>query len=88
MFYVYFIKSLKNKKIYVGFTSKDPNLRLEEHNQGSNNWTKINKPFKLIYYETYFCEKDARLREKFYKMGFGKQIKNLIVDKIIEIFGE
>lgn len=79
MFYVYFAKSLKNNKIYVGYTIKEPLLRVKEHNQGSNSWSKINGPFKLIYYESYFCKTDALLREKFYKTGFGKKIKNLIV---------
>jgi len=61
---------------------------LEEHNKGSNVWTKNNKPFKLVYYETYFCDKDARNRERFYKMGFGKQIKDIIIDKVLKSIGE
>ena len=82
MFYVYFLESLKNGKIYVGQTSKLPQERLIEHNSGTNNWTRSNKPFKLIYYETYFCEEDSKLREKFYKMGFGKLIKQVIIDTL------
>ncbi len=79
MFYVYFLKSLKNKKVYVGFTEKEPLVRESEHNLGSNQWTKNNKPFKLIYYEKYCCKKDAKTRELFYKTGFGRQIKNAII---------
>jgi len=79
---VYFIESLKNSKVYVGSTTKDPTDRLKQHNQGKNSWTKNNGPFKLIYYETYFCMKDARARESFYKSGFGKAIKKIIVDFI------
>lgn len=79
MYCVYFAKSLKNSKIYVGFSSKDPAIRIGEHNRGINSWTKNNGPFKLMYYEKYFCKEDAKSRELFYKSGIGKQIKKEIV---------
>jgi len=82
MFAVYFIKSLKNKKVYVGMTEKQADERLHEHNIGSNKWTKENGPFKLIYFECYCCKADAIYREKFYKSGFGKIIKNSIVETL------
>jgi len=75
MFYIYFLKSLKNNKIYVGFTSKSPKIRTEEHNNGSNTFTKNNRPWKLEYYEIFICEKCARAREKFFKSGIGKTLK-------------
>ena len=83
MYFIYFIQSLKNNKVYVGFTSKDIKIRLYEHNKDTNSWTVRNKPFKLVYYESYHCEQDARARERFYKMGFGKQIKKIIIKTII-----
>lgn len=58
----------------------DVEKRLLQHNLGTNKWTKSNGPFKLIYYESYVCKKDAILREKFYKSGIGKQIKKLILE--------
>lgn len=79
MYFVYFIQSLKNKKVYVGLTEKSPSIRLNEHNAGSNAWSRNNKPFRLIYYEKYSCKEDAKAREIFYKSGFGKSIKKLIV---------
>lgn len=79
MFYIYFAKSLKNGKVYVGFTSKEPKIRVSEHNSGSSKWSKHNRPLKLIYFESYVCEKDARFREVFYKSGIGKKIKKEIV---------
>jgi putative endonuclease len=87
MYYVYFAKSLKSNNIYVGFCSKDPNIRILEHNEGSNSWTRANKPLELVYFESYFCEKDAILREKYYKTGIGKAIKKLIVNNINNILG-
>lgn len=79
MYFTYFAKSLKNNKIYSGFTAKTPLERVHEHNMGVNKFTKYNKPFKLIYYEEYLCKEDALKREKFYKTGLGKQIKQAIV---------
>ena len=82
MYYVYFLRSLRNKKVYTGFTEKVPSKRLEEHNFGTNTWTRNNGPFKILYYETYYCEKDAREREKFYKSGFGRKIRDSIINTV------
>ena len=79
MFYVYFAKSLKNGKIYVGKTTKEPRIRIDEHNKGSNKWSKQNGPLILIYYEKFNCSKDASNREVFYKTGVGKKVKQAIV---------
>ncbi len=78
-YYVYLLISLKNGKTYVGFTSKQPQQRLVEHNMGVNKWTKQNGPFKLIYWEKFFCKKDAIMRKKFFKSGQGKKLKQIIV---------
>jgi putative endonuclease len=82
MFSVYFIKSKKNGKVYTGFTEKDPLIRLQEHNSGSNDWSKNNKPYAMLYFESYCCKEDTLKREKFYKSGFGKLIKNSIIETI------
>lgn len=62
MFYVYLIQSDKDNCLYTGSTS-DLRKRLLEHNQGLNKSTRYRTPFKLIYYEAYKSEDDARLRE-------------------------
>ena len=79
MYYVYFAKSLKNNKVYVGLTKKTPAIRIGEHNRGSNKWSNNNKPLKLIYFETYRCKEDATARERFYKTGVGKRAKKCLV---------
>lgn len=79
MYFVYFARSLMNGKIYVGSTSVKPEKRIEQHNSSSNKYTKGIAPLTLIYFEEYTCKEDARKREMFYKSGFGKQIKTLIV---------
>lgn len=79
MFFVYILKSLKNGKSYVGMTGKLPQTRLEEHNIHSNAWTTQNGPFKLVYYESYYCKTDALHRESFFKSGVGKKLKGVIL---------
>ena len=65
MYYVYVLRSLKNAKRYIGYTSKSPQLRMKEHNAGSNQYTKGNRPFELIHYEECDNEDFAIKRERF-----------------------
>ena len=80
MYYVYILKSLKNNKSYVGKTSRNVKIRLREHNNKSNKWTRENGPFKLIYYEKFYCLKDASYRERFLKSGQGRKLLKLILN--------
>ncbi len=72
MYYVYVIQSMKDKKLYIGYTN-DLRRRFEEHNKGKVNITKNRKPFKLIYYEAFVEQQDATQREKFFKTGWGRR---------------
>ena len=83
MYCVYFALSLASNKIYVGLTSKDPQVRINEHNSGTSQWTRGQRPLKLVYFESYICKEDAIAREKFYKSGFGKKIKGYIVKGLL-----
>jgi putative endonuclease len=67
MFYVYVIKSKKDKKLYTGYTN-DLKRRFKEHNSGYNKSTKGRKPFELVYYEAYKAKKDAVHRERMLKL--------------------
>ena len=80
MYFVYILRSIKNKKTYVGSTDKLPDERLYEHNTGSNEWTRYNKPFELIYCEGYYCKSDTLHRELFLKSGVGNKLVSLIRD--------
>lgn len=62
MFYMYILKSIKDEKLYIGSTN-DLRRRIKEHNAGLVESTKPRKPFKLVYYESYASEEDARHRE-------------------------
>ena len=67
-YYVYIIKSLKDHNIYTGFT-KNLKKRFSEHCLGKVTSTSPHRPLKLIYYEAYLSEKDARSRESYLKKG-------------------
>ncbi|MDP3970199.1 MAG: GIY-YIG nuclease family protein [bacterium] len=73
LYNIYVLRSLKNGKRYIGSTEKDPKERLREHNRGSNRWTRYNKPFKLVYVESFSSRTEARKRENFLKSGQGRK---------------
>ena len=83
MWYVYVLESIKNKKLYTGYTN-NLKKRLQEHNKGfGSKYTKTAKPFRLIFYEAYLNKKDAYKAEKFFKSGYGKEI---LKDKLENYF--
>ena len=67
MFYVYVIKSKKDKMFYIGSTN-DLRERLRQHNNGRVSSTRLRIPFEIIYYEAYKSEGDARKRESNLKL--------------------
>ena len=72
MYYVYAISSEEHKYIYVGLTS-DLELRVKRHNDGRERTTKFYRPFELIYSEACKTRPEARVREKYWKSGIGKE---------------
>jgi putative endonuclease len=79
MHYVYVLRSLKNGKRYVGYSSKPPSAKLEEHNGGATRWTRQNRPFMLLHHEIFDDAKTARRREIFLKSGKGRQWLDQVV---------
>ena len=69
MHYVY-ILLLKNKKLYTGYTT-DLKERYKQHKLGKVKSTRYLRPLKLVHYEAYLIEEDARRREKFLKTSDG-----------------
>ncbi len=77
-YYVYVLYSLQDDGFYIGFTS-NLKSRLTQHANGEVLSTKFRTPFKLIHYEYFINEKDAKAREEFLKSGFGRrQLKEII----------
>ncbi|MFA7253133.1 MAG: GIY-YIG nuclease family protein [Patescibacteria group bacterium] len=86
--YVYLLQSEQNNGFYIGYSS-DLKRRLSEHNKGLNFSTKNGKPWKLIFYESYLEEQDARRREKYLKTSQGarlikRMIKEYLYKKKVE----
>ncbi len=71
MYYIYVLRSLKDKKLYSGYTS-DLKQRLAYHNSGKVESTAWRRPFELIYFEGYVHQQDATSREKFFKTQWGR----------------
>jgi len=84
MFYVYIIYSSRHRQIYKGFT-KDLKSRLKEHNCGRVKSTKSRKPWKLLYYESFVNEIDARREELFLKSGKGKERVKYLLEETLKI---
>jgi putative endonuclease len=80
MYYVYVLRSLKNKKRYVGYTTKAPLDKLKEHNDGATRWTRHNRPFVLLHHESYDMSRIARQRELFLKSGNGRRWLDEMLD--------
>ena len=72
MNYVYVLRSLKDKKRYIGLTN-NLSRRLAEHNNGKVNATNNRKPFQLVYSEEFADRAEAAQREKFLKTGKGRE---------------
>lgn len=78
MYYTYVLRSKTDYKLYIGYTS-NIKKRLQEHNSGNNQSTKIRKPFELVYIEGCLDKYKAIKREKYFKTGFGRRfLKNRI----------
>ena len=79
-FFVYILYSPKAKKSYVGFTS---NLeeRLIFHNTSDNtkSYTSRFRPWAIAYHKTFKTKSDAMNREKWFKTGVGRELKQKIL---------
>lgn len=62
MFYVYVLKSTQDESLYYGYTN-DLRRRVVEHNKGENKATRHKMPWRVVYYETYLSQSDAKYRE-------------------------
>ena len=83
MFIVYVLRSQKNEKRYVGFTSKSLTQRLDWHRWGLTAWTKQNGPFDLLYSEEYGDKQSALRRESYLKTGQGRRtLDHILKDKV------
>lgn len=85
-YYIYILFSQKDKKLYIGFTT-DLKARLTLHAHGKVRATMFRRPLKLIYYEYFVNQKDAKARERFLKSGFGRSQFKLALKNTLQEFG-
>jgi putative endonuclease len=72
MHYIYVLRSLKDKNLYVGYTN-NLKVRKQQHDKGLVNSTKNRRPLELLYYEACINQQDTTHREKYLKSSWGKR---------------
>jgi len=83
MFYIYILFSELDKQLYTGY-SEDLRSRIRAHTGGFVKATKNRRPLRLIYYEAYLKEADARRREKYLKGGNGRKEMKIQLQSVFE----
>ena len=79
IFYVYIIRSLKDKSYYIGYTANLEN-RVWEHNFGSTRYTSHKRPWELVYSEEFENKRDALKRERFLKKQKNRAFYQRLID--------
>ncbi|MBI4097297.1 MAG: GIY-YIG nuclease family protein [Candidatus Levybacteria bacterium] len=82
-YYIYVLLSLKDRKLYIGFTT-DLKKRLVERAKGLSTATHARRPLKLIHYEYFINVEDAKARERFLKSGFGRNQLKLALKRTLK----
>jgi putative endonuclease len=83
MFFVYILRSERDKQLYTGFTTSIEQ-RLHEHNAGKVPSTKNRVPLQMIFFEAYCNKDDALRREKYFKTTAGKRGLKLMLRTTLE----
>lgn len=74
-YYVYVLKSERDRKFYTGCTN-NLRKRFSQHEKGQVLSTKARLPVQVVYYEMCLEQSDAYAREKYLKTGMGKRYIN------------
>ena len=83
-YYFYILKSTKNGKLYLGFTS-DVKKRIKQHSSGMQPATKPNLPYSLIYYSGFINKKDALNCEHYFKTTAGWKRLHKMLENTLNI---
>ena len=87
MYIVYILRSVKDYKLYVGFTGNLKN-RLKKHKYGEVKSTKHRRPLELVYHEKWTSSGVARRREKYLKSLYGSKEKKRIIENYMDLKGK
>ena len=75
---VYVLFSLKDHKLYIGYTTS-LRRRLGEHHRGETVSTARRRPLRLLFCEHYVSRQDAQRREQYFKTSPGKRSLRLML---------
>jgi len=85
MYYTYVYYSLSDKRFYIGYTN-NIERRMCEHRKGKVVSTSKRNDLKLVFYEAYFSEEDAKRRERYFKTTKGKKVlRQMLKESLKEI---
>jgi putative endonuclease len=82
-YYVYVLRSVKDRRFYIGSTN-DLKERVRLHNSGGVISTKPRRPLELIFYEAYANEYDDKRREIYLKTFKGKNSLRVMLREFLE----
>jgi putative endonuclease len=78
MHFIYVLYSLKDHRLYKGYTSNIQS-RLQRHNSGGNKSTAHRKPFVIVHIEQFENKTLALKREKYFKsLEGGAELQQLL----------
>ena len=79
MHFIYILYSLKDHRLYKGYTSNIQS-RLQRHNSGGNKSTAHRKPFVIVHVEQFENKTLALKREKYFKsLEGGAELKQALI---------
>jgi len=67
MYFLYILKSVRSKRLYIGYTN-DLRSRIVKHNNGLVKSTKPYLLWRIVYYEAYSTKDEAVRRENNLKL--------------------
>ena len=68
---VYILQSDFDGRYYYGYTDRNIEERLNEHNQGKSPYTSKSKPWRIVWYGLFSSKEIAKNFEKYLKTGSG-----------------
>jgi putative endonuclease len=81
MYSTYILWSEKLQKYYIGHTD-NLSRRITEHNTGKSKYTKLGKPWTLMYHEEFTTKVEAIRHEQEIKNRKSKKYIETIINKI------
>ncbi|MEK7609229.1 MAG: GIY-YIG nuclease family protein [Patescibacteria group bacterium] len=75
MYYVYILRSVKDKSYYIGLTINLKNS-IAQHNQHHSGYTSTKAPYRLVWYSAFILKEKGLNFEKYLKSSSGFAFRN------------